>query len=100
MFPEKLLSSPFLYNNLVLRNNKIINERIFPEITGIVSTLSDFYLPGTNQLMQWEELKNYWNCDISQEKFIDIRFIIKLAIQKLKISSNRLLAANRPIRPF
>ena len=50
--------------------------------------------------MKWEEFQNYWNCHISQEKFIDIRFIIKLAIQKLKISSNRLLAASRPIRPF
>ena len=98
--PEKLLSSPFLYNNLVLRNNKVINERVFPELTGIVSTLSDFYLPGTNQLMEWEEFKNYWNCNISREKFIDIRFILKLAIQKLKISSNKLLAANRPFRPF
>ena len=50
-YPEKLLTSPFLHNNLVLRNNKVIQERDFPELAGIVSTLSDFYYPGTNQIM-------------------------------------------------
>ena len=98
--PEKFLTSPFLHNSLVLRNNKIINEKIFPEIIGKVSTLSDFCLPGSNILMDWNQFCEHWGCDISQEKLTDIRYIIKLSIQKLKISNNRLNGANRPMRPF
>ena len=98
--PEKLLTSPFLHNNLVLRNNKVIRERDFPELAGIVSTLSDFYYPGTNQIMQWAEFCERYRCNISEEKFIDIRYVLKLSIQKLKISSNRLYCANFPQKPF
>ena len=98
--PENLLSSSFLHNSLVLRNNKTINERHFPEIVGKVSTLSDFYSPATNKLMDWNQFCEHWACNISQEKFTDIRYIIKLSIQKLKISDNRLVGAHKPMRPF
>ena len=99
-FPEKILSSPFMYNNLILRNNKVIKERDFPEIIDKVSTMSDFYKPGTIQLLPWQEFCEKYTCNISQEKFIDIRYILNLSVQKLKISSNRLIPANKPLKPL
>ena len=99
-FPEKLLTLPFMHNNFIMRNNKTIRDRDFPEIINKVSTISDFYTPGTNQLLQWQDFCKLFNCNISEEKYIDIRYILKLAVQKLKISSNRLIPANKPIKPF
>ena len=99
-FPEKLLTSPFFHNNLVLRNNKVIKERDFPEIVGRISTLSDFYYQGTNQIMQWEDFCERYASHISNEKFIDIRYVLSLSIQKLKIANNRVYCASYPQKPF
>ena len=50
--------------------------------------------------MQWADFCRRYTCNISEEKFIDIRYVLKLSIQKLKISPNRLYCANFPQRPF
>ena len=99
-YPEKLLSSPFFHNNLVLRNNKVIKEGNYPEIVDKVTSLSDFFNPGTNQLLQRAEFCERHGSNISEEKYIEIRYVIKLAIQKLKISINRLYPAYYPQKPF
>ena len=69
-FPEKLISSPFFHNNLVLRNNKVLKVADFPELSEKVETLSDFYKPGTNTLLQWADFCDRFQCNISEEKFI------------------------------
>ena len=99
-YPEKFLSTPFFHNNLVMRNNKVVKEVDFPELSGKIETISDFYIPGTTTLFQWVDFCDHYECNISEEKFIDIRYIITLAVQKLKISSNRLIPASRPIKPI
>ena len=50
--------------------------------------------------MQWQEFCEIYTCNISEEKYIDIRYILKSSIQKLKISSNRLIPANKPLKPL
>ena len=52
---------------------------LYPEIKGRVSILSDFYLPSTNKLMDWNQFGEHWACDICQEN---------LSIQKLQILDN------------
>ena len=99
-FPEKLLLSPFFHNNLVRRNNKVVKENDYPELVGKVSTLSDFYFPATSNLMQWADFCEHNRCAISEEKYIDVRYVLTLAVQKLGISSNRLIPAIHPQKPF
>ena len=99
-FPEKILSSPFFYNNLVLRGNKVIREKDFPELTRIVGTLSDFYLPNTTTMLSRDEFCERYTCDVSVEKYIDIRYVISVSFLKLRIDNCRLVPIQRPYVPF
>ena len=99
-YPEKIISSPFWHNTLVLRNNKTIKESDFPEIVGKVFTLSDLFYPGTNKIMEWVDFCERYACNISHNKFIDVRYILKLAVQKLHLSDVRLNSASSPQKPF
>ena len=98
-FPENFSSSPFFYNPLVTRQRPV-GFGIFPEITNTVSYIADFFYPGTNNIMEWNDFCNHYNVIISQEKYIDIRFSIKTAIQKLKLPQLRLQTAQYPIKPL
>ena len=42
-FPEKIGHSSFWHNSLVKRNNRVLTPANFPEISGLVSTISDFF---------------------------------------------------------
>ena len=99
-YPEKLLSSPFFHNNLILRNNKAVKESNYPELKGKISSISDFFIPETTQIMQWADFCERRACNISEQKYIDIRYVINLAIQKLKIPQARLLPACYPQKPL
>ena len=98
--PEKILSMTFFHNNLVLRNNKTIKENNYPELIGKVTTLSDFYSPSSTQLMPWADFCERYDCNINIEKYIDIRYVITLAVQKVGIPTNRLIPSNNPQKPF
>ena len=50
--------------------------------------------------MQWEDFCLRYFCRISFEKFIDIRYIIKLGFQKLGVSPSRFYNAEYPQKPF
>ena len=63
-------------------------------------TISDFFIPETTQIMQWAAFCERVGSNISEEKYIDIRYILTIAVQKLKISQNRLYAASKPLIPL
>ena len=71
----------------------------FPEIQA-TTTLAKFFHPNTNTLMQWNDFCTRYDIQISEEKFINIRYIIKTAVQKLKISLSKLNLAQSPTKPF
>jgi hypothetical protein len=96
---QKLLDSPFWFNPLVKRAN-IVKYNDFPEISTKINTLADFFIPNTNTMMEYNTFCERYNCQLSEEKFIDIRYTIKLAIQKLKLPNSRLNTAQYPQRPI
>ena len=98
-FPQKLIYSPLFYNPLVVRN-RVVKPTDFPELIRVGNNLSNFFYPGTNNLMEYDDFKTRFGIDISQEKFIDVRYTIKRAISKLKMAHNRLNCANFPDKPI
>ena len=50
--------------------------------------------------MEWADFCERYTCNISFEKFIDIRYILKLSIQKLNLPNARLNCASFPQKPF
>ena len=96
--PEKIIESPFFFNPQIVRRRPI-NFRDFPEISP-ASTMADFLYPGSNIIMEWNDYCTRYNIQIDREKFIDIRYTLKAAIQKLKLPQTRLLCAQYPQKPL
>ena len=71
----------------------------YPEIAEIVETVADFFYPGTNTLMQYNDFIQRYNCNISEEKYVDARYTLKLAVQKLKLPETKLKVVQLPSRP-
>ena len=99
-YPEKFLSSPLFDNNMIVRNSKVLKEADFPELEGKVTIVSDFFFNGTTQLMDFDTFCVARSSEISELKFIDIRYTLTRAIQKLNISMNRLLPTYKPEIPL
>ena len=98
--PDAILSAPFFDNKLVMRNNRTVRHCDFPELPNKIILISDFFVPGTVQLLDRESFCALHNCNIDQFKYIDIRYIITLAIQKLRVPTHRLIPAHRPQYPL
>ena len=98
--PDNILYSPFFYNNLVIRGTKVIRAQDFPELYGKVNTLSNFYEINTNTFLSFEQFCEVHSCTLSKDKFIDIRYTITVALQKLGISKQRLNTVQKPFKPF
>ena len=97
-YPEKIIDSPFFYNPLVIRN-RAVKPADFPEIAPS-ATLATFFYPYTNTLMERNDFCNKNIVEISEEKYLDIRYTITAAVQKLKISPQRLNCVQFPQKPL
>ena len=97
--PEKFLDTSFWFNPFVKRAN-VIKYNDFPELANKIITLGDFFIPGTKTFMSYENFCHRYTCNISREKYIDIRFTINLASQKLKLPEIRLNMVHLPQRPI
>ena len=98
--PGRLSLSSFWHNQFIKRNNKVVTPRDFPELVGTISTLSDFFYPSTNDLMGKDDFCNRYNLDIDANKYIDIRYIITVALQQLRLPRHKLFIAEYPIKPL
>ena len=81
--PENIITAPFWDNPLITRNNKAIKYSTFPSLFNKISSIADFYRPGTCTLKTKEELTNVYYTDISPESLLEIHFIIKKCEAKI-----------------
>ena len=98
--PEKLTISSFWHNDYIQRNNKVITFRDYPELVSNISTLSDFFYPHTNNIMSKNDFCNRYNLIVDDNKFVEIRYIITLALQKIGLPKHKLLPAEYPLKPL
>ena len=99
-YPERFTRSSFWYNPLIKRNNKIIKLNDFPEISKKVCCVGDFLCPHTNTLMTYQCFLNKYSIHISEDRYIDIRYIIQLALQKIGFPFNKIDTICYPNRPL
>ena len=98
--PEKLSTSSFWYNPFIRRNNKVIRHNDFVELNNSISTLSDFFYPCSNEIMNKDDFCARHNVDISENKYIDLRYVITLALQKMRLPREKLLPVAYPFKPL
>ena len=98
--PDKILISSFWDNPLVTRNNKSIKKSDFPELISVINSISDFYEPNTNILLSKENLENRLNCHIEQNNYIELRYIIKTALQSVGLRPDNIPVISLPTQPL
>ena len=98
--PEKLSISSFWHNDFIQRNNKVITFRDYPELVSDISTLSDFFYPHTNNIMSKVDFCTKYNLVVDDHKYIEIRYIITLALQKIGFPKYKLLPSEYPYKPL
>ena len=99
-YPEKLSISSFWHNDFIQRNNKVITYRDYPELNSKIFTLSDFFYHQSTNIMSKDDFCNRYNLAIDDNKYIEIRYIITLALQKIGLPKHKLLPAEYPNRPL
>ena len=97
--PGKLLDHSFWYNPTIKRA-RVIKHIDFPELQDKIATLADFFIPGTNSFLSHNQFCERYSVQLNLEKFIDIRFAINLALQKLNLPQTRLNVVQLPQRPI
>lgn len=99
-FPEKIAYTSFWYNPFIKRNNRIVTPANFPTIANYVSTVSDFFYPFTNQFMTKNDFCNKFRIEVADDDYIEIRFMINLALQKLRFPLHKVGRAVQPFKPL
>ena len=78
-FPENLVISPFWENPSITRNNKVLKNSTFPNISSKIKTISDFFHPGSDVRLTRDELEQKYEVTISNETFYELHHIINIA---------------------
>ena len=99
-FPEKIGCSSFWHNTYIRRNNKVLVPANFPTISDSVSVLSDFFYPCTNQIMARGDFCDRYRIDVDENDYIELKYIISLALQKLKLPAQKVMHAVSPYKPL
>ena len=85
VYPELFLLSPFWNNPQIKRNNKAIKFNNYPDISQKVSKVSDFFKSGGTEFLTLNDFNNKYGLDLNHHNFIEIRYIISIAMQSLGI---------------
>ena len=99
-YPEKLIMAPFWDNPYITRNNRAIKKSIFPALSHKLSSIIDFYRPGTCILYTREELMNVYNVIVTQETITELHYIIKNALRGLGLPENLSFENIHPFQPL
>ena len=99
-FPEKIFSAPFWDNPNVLQNNKAVKKTSFPTISSKISTISDFFIPGTCQLFTKEEFETRYDIEISDDNFTELKYIIKISYRNLGLRDDHNICTFLPSQPL
>ena len=62
--------------------------------------MSDFFYSNTNVLMNREDFCTKYNLEVAENNFIEIRYIIKTALQKIGCPLNKVLPVSHPNKPL
>ena len=72
--PENLITAPLWDNPQILRNNKPLKKMTYPVLSEKVSTMSDFYHPGTNTFLERIEFCRKFDVILNEETYTEFTF--------------------------
>ena len=94
--PEMMLYTPFWYNPNIRRGNKAIKYSDFHELQDKIEIIGDFFKPGTNTFMNFDDFRRRYETEISDNKLIDIRYTLRVALQRIDFCPSKLINVYQP----
>ena len=98
--PENIINAPIWENPLITRNNKPIKMTAFANLSEKIKTMSDFYHPGTSILYTKDELESIYSMTITQESYIELKYIFHISCRKLGLNVSCPTPIYRPSQPL
>ena len=98
--PENIVTSPFWDNLAILRNNKVIKRTFFPGLSDEIFTLADLLCPTTGDLLSWAEMTEVYKYNITQETYVELKYIFKITKTSLGLPESRRLLHEKPYQPL
>ena len=98
--PEKIVTAPLWDNPLITRNNKPLKGSAYPHLSGKITTMSDFYHPGTSTVLTRAELERRFNMVLAEDTYVEFQYIFKVAKRNLGINDNCKLTTFHPFQPL
>ena len=99
-YPEKIVITPIWDNPIVTRNNKPLKKSDFPGISQTISTMSDFYEPGTFQHHSRAEIEARYGINISNESLLELHYIFKISRRNLGLRDDQAFPTFLPSQPL
>ena len=99
-YPENISIAPIWDNPLFTRNNKPLKRSQFSNISSKIKIMSDFYNPGTNILLTKIQLEERFNIIMSEELYIELRYIFKNACRSLGLVDSFFPSTHLPAQPL
>ena len=98
--PENIVTAPLWDNPHILRNNKPLKRTFFPGLSEKITTISDFFHPGTNIYLTREEMEQKYTINMSNETFIEFQYIFKVARRNLGLNDEIIIPIFLPFQPL
>ena len=98
--PENLITAPLWDNPLITRNNKALKKTAYPGWSDRVTTMSDFYHPGTKITLDRADFQRKYDVSLSEETYLEFKYIFQLAQSNLGIIDNSLVSTFYPHQPL
>ena len=62
--------------------------------------MGDFFYPSSTNIMTFEDFNSKYSGELKGEDYIELRYIINLALQCFRFPREKLIKAEYPIRPL
>ena len=99
-YPENIVIAPLWDNPQITRNNKPLKKSSFPGVSKKMSTISDFYHPGTIIYLTREEIEQKYMIIMTDENYIEFKYIFKLARRNLGLCEEVRTPTFYPFQPL
>ena len=98
--PENISIAPIWDNPLFTRNNKLLKSTEYPNLCKKIKTASDFCRPHTGIFFSKLELEDRFDINLSEENYIELKYIIRVACRKLGLVDNFSVSTTHPHQPL
>ena len=98
--PENIVIAPLWNNPSITKNNKPLKGSAYPNLSTKITTISDFFHPGSANMCTKNELENKFNVVIDNNTYTEFKYIIQSTRRSLGIADHTDIKTFFPYQPL